>query len=615
MEQLQIVKDLIGADKLSEAEKKLNVIQDQISEFEYINQVSIIQEKRGLNDDLFKSALKLYELAQHSKLDAELLQSYIRLIYANWRLDKLEEAQSFIDLGVKLLDGANDDTLLPLAGELYYLAGVINHVMGESLVLIKSWFDKSLEIRLELDDELLLSYTLNALAIVEEDLGNIRAAISYYLSSLEIKEKYSNSLGLARGYFNLAQLYISTGDLNRARELVPRVEEFYSKVEHKTERRMVRELKAQIAYQSGDIKSAINERKTKINIAGLKPDTDQYFAELQKLIDPYMLLGQRYDAEKILQEIANFYNSDESKLTYLLALQSYYANHPSTREKLKSKPIAYKILNHKDSGNYLKINTIYTILTVTFLEISLFSEPEKIQEVRGLLNKLEDYFIQPTIHVKVIRDYILGKIAYFDQNSLEMQYRYNKAQKLAEKNGLTALATQISKDFYSNTVHLSPEMNNAFSANHNQTRYFGSDLQSLNLIRPLRISEPPRAFYIIDSSGLLRYQKNFSMNLKVSSSLFSAFITAIKQFGEEALESDQLKRIWIENYVIVFDQWEQLTLCLIVGGNSSNLEEKIRRFKEKIDNDLELKELLINSKSKIISNDKLELLSESIFIR
>jgi tetratricopeptide (TPR) repeat protein len=95
--------------------------------------------------------------------------------------------------------------------------GVI-YMEKDDYLKAQSFFERSLNLKRELKDNMDIARTLNNLAILNSKLGNFSKAISYHNQSLALSEKEFDSLGIAQSLTNIAMLYRNSQIFDKALE-------------------------------------------------------------------------------------------------------------------------------------------------------------------------------------------------------------------------------------------------------------------------------------------------------------------------------------------------------------------------------------------------------------
>ena len=140
--------------------------------------------------ELYNILAKSYQNSSFEKADK---YANLALQYSQKNEDVANEATAYFNLGYNF---------------------VIQNNSGESF----KYFQKSLDLRLELGDKAAIASSLNALGNVSRLLGNNQLALEYYLSSLEIRKELGDTLLIAASINNIGIIYKFQGDFEKALE-------------------------------------------------------------------------------------------------------------------------------------------------------------------------------------------------------------------------------------------------------------------------------------------------------------------------------------------------------------------------------------------------------------
>jgi signal transduction histidine kinase/CheY-like chemotaxis protein len=159
-----------------------------------------------------QNAVRYRELAG----DAEgIVQAYANLGYITYRVGLVPEAIDYLYKGLDIAEKSDNlegkEALLNYLGQLYNEQG--------DLIRSTEIARERVKIAKTLNDDRLLVSSYNSMAVVMNDAGKTDSAFYYYNKGLEIVERVNYDFGKAIIYQNMANIYFSEKECNKALEL------------------------------------------------------------------------------------------------------------------------------------------------------------------------------------------------------------------------------------------------------------------------------------------------------------------------------------------------------------------------------------------------------------
>lgn len=176
-----------------------------------LEQLSIAHYYNGDYDMSVKSALhavNIYEELGHSEKSGAV---YASIGYQMKRRD-LQKAYEYMKRGVKLLEGTEDLKALSAAYNNY---GVLFE-MDDKIDSALFFYNKSLDIVVELNDSIGIPYALNNIAGAYVLNGDYQKALPYYKKALDIREKRLDANGMAENYTYYGDFYFKQDKFQEA---------------------------------------------------------------------------------------------------------------------------------------------------------------------------------------------------------------------------------------------------------------------------------------------------------------------------------------------------------------------------------------------------------------
>jgi tetratricopeptide (TPR) repeat protein len=145
----------------------------------------------------------------------------IRWFFVNARLNRLRgdnvTASNSITVAFSIIENNTMDHLPLLKSNVYNEAGNIYEKLGDYSNSLK-YYQKALEIRESVGNQLEVALSLNNLGVVSINKGELDQSIKYFLASLEIYKKMKVKSSIARAYNNLGYVYDIKNDLDQAQQ-------------------------------------------------------------------------------------------------------------------------------------------------------------------------------------------------------------------------------------------------------------------------------------------------------------------------------------------------------------------------------------------------------------
>ncbi len=215
-----------------------------------------------IKPEIYNTLAKAFQNSSYEKAD-----KYTRLAleYSQKTGDKKNESDAYFNLGY-------------------------NYVTLNNISESKKYFQKSLDIRIELKDQLLISSSLNALGNVTRLMGNNKQALDYYFKALEIRKASGDKLLIAATNNNIGVVYKFWGNFEKALD-------YY--------------------LQSLRIAESLNDTTiitpALINIGNIYSDLKKY----KKSLDYYFRVLEISQKTDNPSEVASIYNSIGSSYSYM----------------------------------------------------------------------------------------------------------------------------------------------------------------------------------------------------------------------------------------------------------------------------------------------------------
>ena len=114
---------------------------------------------------------------------------------------------------------------------------------------------------------------------------------------------------------------------------------------------------------------------------------------------------------------------------------------------MKAKNLLKSIINEKDVEYDIVENTILNLCDLLLIELKLSEDKDIIEELKFLINKLQEVGIRELTYPLLVQTYWLqSQISLLELNAEEAQRLYTKAQTMAEEKNLEPMARKISAE-------------------------------------------------------------------------------------------------------------------------------------------------------------------------
>lgn len=169
-----------------------------------LNSKSVLSQDKYLIDSLTKSIIS----APDDTVRANILYSISKAYWGSNPELSLKYARQTLNLSEKI--GYKKGI-----GNAYNSMGAIHLFKGDYMPA-RELFQKSLDIRLIINDLQGVAWSYNNIGNIYYEQGNFPEAIKFYISSLKIRDKIDDKNGIAASYNNIGNIYILLGNYNEA---------------------------------------------------------------------------------------------------------------------------------------------------------------------------------------------------------------------------------------------------------------------------------------------------------------------------------------------------------------------------------------------------------------
>lgn len=169
-------------------------------------------------DSILILARQASEAAQKLNYSKGLGRAYWLMGMANYYLDEIDSAESYLDKGLPFAMASNDIREL---GRIYNSKANVARYRGNNALAIDLYFE-SLKLKEKNGDRFGEALTLNNIANVYNEQGDYNKALKFYLRSLKIRRELNREQGASMLLSTLAENYIKLGSLDSAQYFLNR---------------------------------------------------------------------------------------------------------------------------------------------------------------------------------------------------------------------------------------------------------------------------------------------------------------------------------------------------------------------------------------------------------
>jgi len=309
----------------------------------------------------------------------------------------------------------------------------------------------------------------------------------------------------------------------------------------------------------------------------------------------YFEMGDKEKATHIFKQIEQSKhlntNNKAIMITYKFAKALLLSKSSRTRDLGVAQEI-FKSLIQKEQFVSIDFttNAILHLCTMLLDEFAISKNEQVLDELNPLLNQLEEICSREEIYRKgrLAKAFLLkAKVSLIYLDFVKSRQFFTKAQKIAEKYGLTNLAKAISNE-HDNFLHTLSEWNQmkkekiSISTRLEKIQLY-DQIQSLRRNKLIKIPEyspeTPVILVIMAQSGVPIYTKIIDQEWKVNEELFSSFLSAFNSFSEEVF-SQKLDRANFGKYTILITGSPPIMICYAFEGQSYSVQKKFSRINE-----------------------------------
>jgi len=332
---------------------------------------------------------------------------YIKGFFYTWLKTDADRALDYIEHSLALQEeiGAKHD----VAKSLIILSWVLGGLKGELDRALK-YAERGLALAKESNKKFTIALSLVNLAAVYSGKGELDRSVIFYEQSLAIYKELNNKFWMATVLNNVGNLYRNKGELYRALECLEQSLALHQELGNLREIAKVHDFLIQILIDKGDLERA-------------------------------------QQALRDLEQLNNQLKDNQSNLWYLFDKALLLKTSLRARNRAKAEEIFNQLLEDKDIGFEMTIGALLNLCELLLIELRMTNDVEVLDEINPLIVRLLDIAEKSNSYSILAETYFLqAKLSLLTFDIKKVQGFLTQAQQLAERFGLTQLATKIASE-------------------------------------------------------------------------------------------------------------------------------------------------------------------------
>jgi tetratricopeptide (TPR) repeat protein len=552
--------------------------------------------------DLIKEAKKLINTltecssSEISKLRANLLQVECGIyLFRNYYRKALKSGNKCLTLWEKF---GNKTGIIAL----YILFGSTHLMLGQYDVALNYGL-KSLTLAQELKFQIRVAASITLIAGVHLYKGDINQSLEYCKKALSFKELDKRSKLYV--FILLGRIYLVKGELDKAlrnlKQAIPLAEE----MNNTDQLCIILSNIGSIYREKIDYKNAEEFFSRGLT---LSEKIGYFFSMGDHLFQLYRLndMSKFYDkADQYLERLKELADKTENKINiqhYLIAKSLELQRNIRRRNRAEAEKLLLQIVEDTIAFPDLYYYSLVSLCDLLLEELSMYNNPEIIEELNSLIKKLLDYAENQHSYPVLAEGKLLqAKLVLIEMDIEKAKKLLTEAQRVAEIRGLDLLAQRISSehDILLRKVDEWDKLKKEDAPMAKRVELASIDsvidrLQGKRAVEPPElINEDPILLLIMDNSGTTYFNHPFIANWD-HSDLFSSFMSAFNMFMDEIF-SKSIDRIRVGENTILINPVESFLTCYVIKGQSYPALQKLTRFAEAIRENSEIWQALNKS--------------------
>jgi tetratricopeptide (TPR) repeat protein len=608
-----------------------------------------------------------YQMSKELKLVPEAIEALLLKVYCVF-LGKFEEANSYILEAERLLSIHHE--IPPDKYKTHIL------LLKTWICWIKADYDKALNLAKEglasaekTERNIHIGLCLRVICVIYFSKADNEKAKEYGMKTLDFMRSINFQTGIVLGLQELGQVFLNTGNLNKALELLK--ESLAMTVISDWVKVRSLSLLGEIYQYKGLLDKALENCKQELKLArkishfffmgasliaigmiyrkkGNFDKTKQYFEQgIIHFEESGLVMGKLYPTLYLLLVTLDI-NSKEQAKHYLSQLelihkqlgqkiskQAYHLGKSfmlRSSNRMRDNAKAEELLKQIVEGEFLyqefHVLALISLCELYLDELAFNNNQDIIKEIKPLLAQLRDMGERQKSFFWQAEGMVLqAKLALIQMDLSKAKVLLAQAQQIAEEHGLNLLARKISSE-HDNLLEKTDEWDklkeedSPMSKRIELASFEGviNRLQGKQAIDPPDlVDEEPTLILIIDEGGSLLFSYKFVEDFSYEEDVISGFLTAFTTFSGE-LFSKGLDRAKFGEDTILMQSVGQFSMCYLFKGQTYPAMQKLSLFAKQIKNSVSILDILdkFSKSSQVLElkdDPSLESLITEIFVR
>jgi tetratricopeptide (TPR) repeat protein len=429
--------------------------------------------------------------------------------------------------------------------------------------------------------------------------GEFDRSIKLYEKSLTIFDDTDLDLWRARIFCLLGECYAFKGEINRSIRIFEQSLELWKKLKHKPMMADVLNNVSECYRMKGELERALEciEESMVLNreMENLDMFANNHLYFIRILIDRGDL-PRAWISFRDLEQLNNQLKDNKINFYYLFVKALLLKTSMRARNRVKAEELFNQILEeelYRDLDYELTIGSLLNLCELLLIELRLINDEEILDEINPLIVQLLDIAEKSHSFWVLGETYLLqAKLALINLDMKGARRLLAQAQKVAESNGITRLAMQISQehDELLKKTEMWENLKEFEAPLSERWKFAGLNEQIEKIIRkrmmfsPEITEEDPVMILILTEGGNLLFSKKFMSDFSFEDDLLGSFLTTTHYFINAAF-SEGLDRAVFGRYTLLMTPLQPFLICYIFKGYSYSAQFKIKSFIDSIQND------------------------------
>ncbi|MFX0091385.1 MAG: tetratricopeptide repeat protein [Candidatus Hodarchaeota archaeon] len=543
----------------------------------------------------FAHAIELAEqiLKESYEVKMHLLRTDALIIKADalWHLGNLDKSFDVINQCEQLLKSLADEQspdfiqriirLTNCKGVSYWAQGNLDQAL--------ECFEQNLALGQHLNNKEEITESLHNLAAIYHTKGDLDYALEHFQKSLALSEEHGNKQLFAGTLLSIGSIYTTKGDLELALDYLGRSLKVFKELSNQQYIAVSLRNIGRIYQRKGELNQALDYLEQSL-VLFKKLGNKLYSAgALFSLVSVAIDFSSLEQAQEYLKELQEISFQEDNKVInhhFRVAEALLFKTSVRARNKVKAEELLEQVVKEDVVNHEVTVVALLNLCDLLLGELRLFGDPEILDEVQNLVNRLLVIAQKQNSHFLLVETYLLqSKLALVDLNLEKSQNLLMEAQRLADEKGLGKLAIKISIEY----DELLKQLNKWESFIQQQTslnertelanleEYLGLMIRKSAIEVPLLPTEEAVMVLILDERGLSLFSKVFSSGSKFEDQLMGGFLMAIQSFSTQVF-AQTIDRVKFEDYTLLMKAEEPFLLCYIFQGPSYYARQKLNQF-------------------------------------